>query len=138
MTYLSIDLGSKTVGLAISYSGQLAQNLFTMRFKENDYDDCMLKIGRILDEFKPQIVIIGLPINMDDSLGERALISKQFGDTLIKNFDVIVEYLDERLTTVNALNILKGKNPKKRKRLVDNVSAMLILQEYLDNIKGKK
>jgi putative Holliday junction resolvase len=132
MTYLGLDLGSKTLGVAISYSGILATNLVTIRFSENSYDEALTKLGDILKDQKIDLIVLGLPKHMNNDVGIRANISIEFGQKITQKYDIKVEYQDERLSTLNALDALKGKNPKKRKALVDNVAAMIILQEWLD------
>lgn len=140
MRYIGLDLGSKTLGISISdLTGTIANVLTTLRFQNEDYDSLIEPLNRIVKENNVSKVILGLPKNMDNSLGERAIITLEFKKKLednINNIEVILE--DERLTSVISNNILieADISRKKRKKKVDGVAAVIILQNYLDR-KGE-
>ena len=133
MTYLGLDLGSKTIGVAISESGIIAHTLTTLRFREDDYNEALKLIKPLIDEHQAKIVILGLPKHMNNDIGIRGKISESFRDELIKNgIDCIL--WDERLSTKTALQtMVKGSEKRsKQKAKKDELAAVLILQNYLD------
>ena len=134
MRYLGLDLGSRTLGVAISTSGVLA-SLYTVIRHNEEYDRLVAEVKNIVEKEKIDIIVLGLPKNMNNSLGEKANLSIKFKEKLEKetNKEVILE--DERLTTKVATNALleKDVSRKKRKERVDSVAATVILQSYLDS-----
>ena len=134
MRYLGLDLGSRTLGVAISTSGILA-SLYTVIRHNEEYDRLVEEVKNIVEKEKIDIIVLGLPKNMNNSLGEKANLSIKFKEKLEKetNKEVILE--DERLTTKVATNALleKDVSRKKRKDRVDSVAATIILQSYLDS-----
>ena len=123
MRYLGLDLGTKTLGLAVSdKTNTIATPLVTKRFNENDYESVLDDLEVIVKEKQITDFVLGLPKNMDNSLGFAAERSENFA-----------RLLDERLTTVEAENILLmgDKSRKKRKKVIDNVASSLILETYL-------
>lgn len=138
MRYLGFDLGTKTLGISISDNlGLIASTYKIIRFKENDYESLILDIKNIIDEFSIKTIVLGLPKNMDNSIGEAAKRSLKFKSILENNFDVQVIMQDERLSSVEANNIMisGGLSRKKRKKYVDSLAANIILQNYLDKRK---
>jgi putative Holliday junction resolvase len=135
MKYLGLDLGSRTLGIAISTSGIYASNLKVIRHNE-EYDKLINEVKQIVDEYKIDVIVLGLPKNMNNSIGEKGNLSISFKEKLEKATlkEVVLE--DERLTTVIANNsLIKTDNSrKKRKEIVDSVAATIILQSYLDRI----
>jgi putative Holliday junction resolvase len=136
MRYLGLDLGSRTLGIAISTSGVYASSYKVIRHNE-EYKKLLNEVKNIIEEEKIDIIVLGLPKNMNNSEGDKAKLSYDFKDKLEKltGKEVILE--DERLTTVIANNALIGvdKSRKKRKEVVDSVAATIILQSYLDRKK---
>ena len=135
MRYLGLDLGSKTLGIAISDTTlMIATVLKTIRFENEDYDSLLLPLGDIIMEYHVSKIVLGYPLNMDGSVGERALISESFKEKLEKKFQLEVILQDERLTSVisNQVLIDADMSRKKRKKKVDGIAASLILQSYLD------
>ncbi len=135
MRYLGLDLGTKTLGVSISDNlGLIASTYKIIRFKENDYLSLLEEIKKIINEFNINTIILGLPKNMDNSLGEASKRSIDFKKILENNFNVSVVLQDERLTSVEANNIMidGGLSRKKRKKYVDSLAANIILQNYLD------
>jgi putative Holliday junction resolvase len=138
MRILGLDLGSRTIGIAISDElGLTAQGLKTIRRKSEEED--LKELGAILSQYKIQKVVVGLPRNMDGSLGRQAEKVLEWVESFQKRTDVPVTTWDERLSTVEASRVLLEADLSRRKRkgTVDKVAAVLILQGYLDRI-GKQ
>ena len=132
---LGLDVGSKTVGIAISdLMGWTAQGLDTLRINEEQDDLGIDQLVKIIKDNQVGTVVIGLPKNMNNSIGPRAEASQKYGELLIDRFDLPVFYQDERLTTVQAERMLIANDVsrKKRKKVIDKLAAVLILQNYLD------
>lgn len=136
MKYLGLDLGSRTLGVAISTSGVFASNLKVIRHNE-EYDKLIDEVKILVDEYKIDVIVLGLPKNMNNSIGDKGKLSMEFKEKLEKATGKKVELEDERLTTVIANNaLIKTDNSrKKRKEVVDGVAATIILQSYLDRKK---
>ena len=135
MRYLGLDLGSKTLGIAISDTTlTIANVLKTIYFEHEDYDSLLVPLQDIVSEYQVGKLILGYPINMDGSIGERAEISLAFKKKLEDYFQLEVVMVDERLTSVisNQVLIDADLSRRKRKRKVDGIAACLILQSYLD------
>lgn len=135
MRCLGLDLGSKTLGVATSdYTNTIATSLKTIFFEENNYPSLIEPLKEIIEEYEITKIILGLPKNMNNTLGERAEISLNFKKLLEDNFNIEVILEDERLTTVISNNIMikADISRKKRKKKVDSIAAQLILQSYLD------
>ena len=133
MKILSVDYGDVRTGIAISdVRGMLASPLCVI---EQSYQPKLVdRIVQIVEENKIGKIVIGLPRNMDGSYGYRCAECRSLGDANTKKIDVDIFYEDERLTTVMAHNVLSDNNVrgKKRKQTVDAVSAVMILQSFLD------
>ena len=132
MRYIGLDLGTKTLGVAVSdMTGTIASAITTLRFSENNPSE-------IMDEYKVGAIVIGLPKNMNNSLGFAAERTKSFVKILNDTYDIPVYEQDERLSSVSANNVLLQADisRKKRKSKVDTVAATIILQNYLDIRKG--
>ena len=135
MRCLGLDLGSKTLGIAISDRTNLIASVYTTLYFDNeDYTSLILPLKEIIDKEKIDTLVLGLPKNMNNTLGERANITLMFKKMLEDNFHILVVMEDERLTSVISNNVLKEANlsRKKRKKKVDGVAAVVILQGYLD------
>lgn len=135
MRCLGLDLGSKTLGVATSdATNTIATSLKTIFFEEDNYQSLIEPLKQIIKEYNITKIILGLPKNMNNSLGTRAEISIEFKKILEDNFGIEVILEDERLTTVISNNIMikADLSRKKRKKKVDSIAAQLILQSYLD------
>ncbi len=133
---MAIDLGLSRTGLAACDKQELiSYPLETI--KEKNFDKLCLKIVEKIKEIKAQLIVIGLPKNMDGSEGESAKRSVKFRDELKKYLDINIVLWDERKTTSMATTYLNITNTrgKKRKNIIDTVSATIILEDY---IKFKK
>lgn len=133
MKVLSVDYGDVRTGIAISdVRGMLASPLCVI---EQSYQPKLVdRIVQIVEENKIEKIVIGLPRNMDGSYGYRCDECRSLGDAIAEKIAVDIFYEDERLTTVMAHNVLSDNNVrgKKRKQTVDAVSAVMILQSFLD------
>lgn len=139
MRYLGLDLGSKTLGIAISDSTKtIANTLTTLYFENENYNDLIEPLRKIKKDNDVEKIILGLPKNMNNTIGERAEITLKFKELLEKELNIEVIMEDERLTSVisNQVLIEADISRKKRKKKVDGVAANIILQSYL-NRKGK-
>lgn len=138
MKILGLDLGSKTLGIAISDSLKLiARGIETFSFKENHYHLAIDRIKTIIQNEKIEKIILGYPKNMDGSIGERGKVCEQFAQKLEKELKIKVILWDERLSTLEAEKILIDANisRQKRKKVIDKMAAVVILQSYLNSIK---
>ena len=137
MRYLGFDLGTKTLGVSVSdKTNTITRELPVIRFDFEDYDKVLLEAKKVIDEYNITEVVLGLPKNMDGSLGFAAKRSLKFKE-LLENTGVVVHLVDERLTTKSALDILHNvnKTEKTSKNIIDSVSASIILESYLKSIK---
>lgn len=133
--YLGIDLGSKTIGMAISSSGLIAESYKTIRFEEDNYELCFNLLLKEIDELFINTLVIGLPKHMNNDIGIRANISIDFKAKLEKirpNLKVVL--IDERLSTKEVKNIMILQNQRrdKYKKHKDELAACILLQTYLD------
>ncbi len=139
MKYLGLDLGTRTLGISISdLTHTIATTYKTIRYEEDDYDYLISELKKIVDEEQIEKIILGLPKNMNNTLGESAIRCINFGKMVEKNLDIVVVMQDERLTTVEATNYMLEANVsrKKRKKKIDSLAANIILQSYLDRKEG--
>ncbi len=133
MIIMSVDYGDVRTGIAVS--DRLETFAFPVEVINEAYQPKVIaRIQSIVDEKKPEIIVVGYPKNMDSSEGSRAQKCKDFAFELEKAVDITCVLWDERLTTVSAYNYLNETNTrgKKRKNVVDAVAATIILQDYLD------
>ena len=138
MRILGLDLGQKTIGVAISDPlGFTAQGITTIHRKSKAADIEELK--KICKEYGVEKIVIGLPKNMDSSKGSRAVKCEEFAKALSDYTGIESVMRDERLTTVSAHNALNATNTrgKKRKSVVDQVAAVVILQDFIDYRKNQ-
>ena len=140
MRYLALDLGTKTCGVAISdKTNILASPLKTIRFQSEDYKTLLVELEDIIKEKEITNLVIGKPLNMDGSSGFATRRSDYIYEEL-KKLDINISFVDERYTSVFANNILKdlGKSTRGSKKLVDTVSACLILETHLRKIANER
>lgn len=140
MRYLGIDLGSKTIGLAMSDpTCTIASAFKTIFFNNEDYLSTIDEIKQIVEDYDIKKIIIGLPKNMNNTLGERAVITTHYKEMLEDNIDVPIIMFDERLTSVisNSILIEADMSRKKRKKKVDGIAAQVILQDFLNKEKNE-
>lgn len=134
MKYIGLDLGSVTCGVSKSDTGLIANHVKTIRFKRDDYDDALDKIEEYVDEYKPDLIVLGYPLLENDDEGPRAKLSKEIGEILQKETGIKVVLQDERNTTKDSEEFLIAADVsrKKRKKVIDQQAAVRILQYYLD------
>ncbi len=139
MRILGLDYGSKTVGVAVCDPlGITAQGLETIvRQEENKLRRTLARIETLIGEYQIETIVLGYPKNMDDSIGERARKTEEFRDMLVRRTGLPVVLWDERLTTIEANDILiqSGVRRENRKKVIDKIAAVLILQSYLDSVQ---
>ena len=139
MRILGIDYGDSRVGIAVSDPlGITAQGVTTLLNRV--YDKMLESLLKIIDEYKVEKIVLGMPKNMSGTNGERTVVTQSFCDDLKKMCgDIPVVLWDERLTTVQASGILNTTNTRgrDRKKVIDTVAACIILQSYLDYSKGE-
>jgi len=136
MRIMGLDVGSKTVGVAVSdLMGWTAQGVEIIRINEDKGEFGFDRLKELVDEYQVEKFVLGLPKNMNNTIGPRAEASMAYGDKLVELFHLPVEYQDERLTTVQAERMLveeANTSRAKRKKVIDKLAANLILQNYLD------
>jgi RNAse H-fold protein YqgF len=138
MRVLGLDLGSKTLGVAISDPlRMIASPLKTIFFTEDDYEEALTLVSEIIVKEKISEVVLGLPRHMNGDIGIRGEISISFKKLLEETLSITVILWDERLSTKAATRSLITANVsrKKRKKVVDQVAAVVILQSYLDSLR---
>lgn len=141
MRIVGLDLGTKTLGVAISDATEtIASGLTTLRFTENKPVECLTDLKKIIDEYDAKLIVIGLPKNMNNTLGHAVQRTRDFSSILNDKFNIPIVEQDERLSSVSANNVLlqAAVSRKKRKSKVDELAATIILQNYLDIRKGMK
>lgn len=138
MRIMGLDFGSVTVGVAISDPLLLtAQGIEVIRRKEeNKLRRTLARIEELIEEYQVSKIVLGLPKNMNNSEGDRAVLTREFAQKLERRTGLTVELWDERLTTVAAHNAMLEADLSrvKREKVVDKVAATFILQGYLDSL----
>lgn len=136
MRIMGLDVGSKTVGVAISDPlGFTAQGLEIIQIDEEKEQFGFERLTELVKQYKVDKFVLGLPKNMNNTSGPRVEASKAYGEKVAQLFQIPVEYQDERLTTVAAERMLIEQadvSRSKRKKVIDKLAAQLILQNYLD------
>ncbi len=133
MRYLGLDLGTKTLGVAISdKTNTLVTPLKVINFNSEDYCKALEEVKKITDDYHITKVILGLPKNMDGSMGFASERSLKFKE-MLENINLEVILVDERLTTKSALDIvhLNNEDTKKSKHKIDAIAASIILENFL-------
>ncbi len=139
MRAMGLDLGTRTLGISLSDSTKtIASSYTTIRFPDSDYNVLLPQIKEIVQEQEVDLIVLGFPKNMNNTVGDRGETTILFQQKLKEylNMDVVLQ--DERLSTVEATHYLleADLSRKKRKTKVDYVAANIILQTYLDKKKG--
>lgn len=140
MRYLGLDLGTKTLGISISDStATIANSYKTIRFNEGDYDALIPELKNIVKEYDIAKIVLGFPKNMNNTVGDRGIITLDFKKKLEQLLNIEVIMQDERLSTVEATHYMveADMSRKKRKQKIDSLAANIILQTYLDKMKGR-
>jgi len=137
--FLGLDLGTKTLGVAVSdTTNTIATTIGIIRFESEEYDKTYEPLKKIIEEYSITDIVLGLPKNMNNSIGFRGEATMEYKRMLEDWFSCNVIMQDERLTTVEATNYMLEANlsRKKRKKKIDALAANIILQTYLDIKKG--
>ena len=138
MRIMGLDVGSKTVGVAISDPlAFTAQGVEIIKIDEEAGEFGFERLGELVKQYKVDKFVVGLPKNMNNTEGPRVEASKAYGDQIKELFNIPVDYQDERLTTVQAERMLVEQadvSRGKRKKVIDKLAAQLILQNYLDRM----
>lgn len=135
MRILGLDFGTKTIGVAVSdETGLIGQGIGTI--KRTNLQQDLRELQKKIEQYHVEKIVIGLPKNMDGSLGNSAQLVFDFIEKLKKTFSIQVDTWDERLSTVEAERVLldADMSRNKRKKVIDKVAATIILQGYLDYI----
>ncbi|WP_422123092.1 Holliday junction resolvase RuvX [Planococcus sp. X10-3] len=135
MRIMGLDVGSKTVGVAISDAlGWTAQGIETVKINEVIEEFGMDRLGELISQYEVTEVVVGYPKNMNNSIGPRAEASERFAALLKEAYAIPVVLWDERLTTAAAEKMLISADVsrKNRKKVIDKMAAVMILQGYLD------
>lgn len=135
MRVLGLDVGSKTIGVAISDALKMtAQGLMTIKWDEKSIHSADKKLSEIIDKNEISEIVIGLPKHMNGSIGDRGESSIEYKKHLENKFQLPVHLLDERLTTMAAERVLLEADVSraKRKKVIDKMAAVMILQNFLD------
>ena len=138
MRIMGLDYGSKTVGVAVSDPlGLTAQGIETIERKaENKLRQTLARIQVLAEEYEVEKIVLGFPKHMNNDIGERALKTMEFRDMLVKRTGLEVILRDERMTTIEAERTLieSGVRRENRKKYIDKIAAVFILQNYLDSV----
>ncbi|EIM07905.1 Holliday junction resolvase-like protein [Planococcus antarcticus DSM 14505] len=135
MRIMGLDVGSKTIGVAISDPmGWTAQGIETVKINEAIEEFGMVRLGELIKQYEVTEAVVGYPKNMNNSIGPRAEASERFADLLKEAYSIPVVLWDERLTTAAAEKMLISADVsrKNRKKVIDKMAAVMILQGYLD------
>ena len=137
MRYLGLDYGARTLGVSISdETGCIASTLKTIRYIDDQ--ELLVELGKIVKEFNIKEVVLGLPLNMNGSNSVRGAETYSFKTKLEKELNLKVYLQDERLSTIEAEKVLIGSHVRRnnRKKVIDSMAAVIILQTFLDKRKG--
>lgn len=134
MRYIGLDLGSKTLGISLSDPSGIIASSYTIIRHNEEYEKLVDEVKKIIEEKKVDKIVLGLPKNMNGTIGPKGELSYKFKEMLEKSINLEVILEDERLTTKEATDLLirNDTSRKKRKEVIDSVAATIILQSYLD------
>lgn len=134
MRIIGLDIGSKRIGIAISDAlGLTAQGRPTLERQKDE--DVIAHLRNMIRNDGAEEIVVGLPLNMNGSHGEKAREAASFADTLKKSLGIPVKLWDERMSTMEAERLMIEGNASrgKRKKKIDKLAAQIILQSYLDS-----
>ncbi|ALC81794.1 MULTISPECIES: Holliday junction resolvase RuvX [Bacillus] len=137
MRIIGLDLGSKTLGVALSDEmGWTAQGIETIQINEAIGDYGLIRLSELLNGYSVEKIVLGFPKNMNGTVGPRGEASQKFAEVLEEAYGIPVVLWDERLTTMAAEKMLISADVsrKKRKKVIDKMAAVMILQGYLDSL----
>lgn len=131
---MALDVGSKTIGVAVSDAfGWTAQGLTTIKWNEQDYQTATPELAEIITQHEVSEIVVGLPKHMNGSIGIRGEASQEYAAYLEREFNIKTVLWDERLSTMAAERVLLEADVSrgKRKKVIDKMAAVMILQGYL-------
>ena len=133
---MGIDYGDRRIGIAMTDAMCIISSPFEV-YQNKGVDDAVNHISELVNKYQVCEIAMGLPLNMDGTEGERAILHKDIGEKIAEKTGVKVFYIDERLTSAEAEEILisSGVRREKRKELIDKISAQIILQTHINNHK---
>ncbi|MBE6669009.1 MAG: Holliday junction resolvase RuvX [Ruminococcaceae bacterium] len=133
---LGVDFGDRRTGIAVCDNTRFIASA-RETIVNNGLNDCVRQVVEIAKAENVSGIVIGLPVNMDGSYGERAEKCRYFGSLVESESGICVDFCDERMTTIEASRYLgeSGTFGKKRKKVIDALSAQIILQNYIDKLK---
>ena len=133
MKIMGVDFGDSRTGIAMCDKSEFLASPLTVIFEKN-FDRCLEKTAELVKNEKAELIVVGYPKNMNNTVGERAEKCALFGEKLKEMTGIEVVMWDERCTTVSAHNYLNEVNVrgKKRKNVVDAVAAVIILESYME------
>ena len=134
MRIMALDMGTKTIGVAVSDEFEITANgVTTIKRKNVDYD--LDSLDKLFQQYNPQKLVVGVPYNIDGTISKRGKSIIDFCNLISERFGLKIEYWDESFSTVNAEKVLieADMSRKKRKKVIDKLAAVVILQEYLDS-----
>ena len=136
MRKMALDYGEVRIGIAFSDLLNIIANGYET-YVRRDLETDLNYLKNLCQEKQVDTIIIGLPINMDGTEGERAVATREFAEKLKEKTNLPIKFLDERLTSVSAEKLLieADMRREKRKQVIDKISATIILQNYLDMLK---
>lgn len=139
MRTLALDVGTKTIGVAVSDEHGITANGITTIRRKNIKSDLNL-LGKFVDQYNPSELLVGIPYNIDRSVSNRGKEILRFALSLKKRFSIPVKFWDESFSTTEAERALieADMSRKKRKKVIDKMAAVLILQGYLENKRDTK
>lgn len=142
MRVIGLDYGSKTVGVAVSDPLEMGATAVEIirREKENHLRRTIARIEELIKEYEAEAIVLGFPVNMNGTVGERAEMALLFKEMLEKRVSIPIYLCDERLTTVEAEEIMdfNGVREKDRKKYVDMIAAQVILEDWMTDRKNGK
>lgn len=135
---MGIDYGDARIGIALTDPLNIICSPFEV-YKNVGCEDALRHIDELIRQYDVDEVALGLPLNMDGTEGDRAKLHREFGEKLAQQSNVKVHYIDERLTSAEAEEILIASRVRreKRKDIIDKIAAQLILQSFINNKKGE-
>ena len=134
MKYIGLDLGSRTLGVSLSDQNGIIASSYKIIRHEEEYEKLIDEVKKIIEEYKVDKIVLGLPKNMNGTIGPKGELSYKFKEMLEKGTGLEVFLEDERLSTREATNLLiqNDTSRKKRKKVIDSMAATIILQSFLD------
>ncbi|MGG4381963.1 Holliday junction resolvase RuvX [Priestia megaterium] len=136
MRVLGLDVGTKTIGVAVSDEmGWTAQGIETIKIADEQMEQSYPRLQQLIDEYSVEKIVVGLPKNMNGTIGPRGEACIEFADNVKEEFNIETMMWDERLSTMAAERVLLSADVsrKKRKKVIDKMAAVMILQGYLDS-----